>query len=156
MLMIRHYLSHPNQDLLESRSQSKFDSLLSWFKSNYLSTNESKTKVLPLGDDPPYYELFADHTTPPLEVVHDMKLLGLTIDSSLSFIAHIKSVCNKVNVTVSALKGIRKFIPPEAMLIFTRPLSCHTESTVLQSWLGYQLIFLINWNLLISALLELF
>ena len=116
MLMIRHYLSHPNQDLLESRSQSKFDALLSWFKSNYLSTNQSKTKVLPLGDDPPYYELFADHTTPPLEVVHDMKLLGLTIDSSLSFIAHKKSVCNKVNVTVSALKGIRKFIPPEAMV----------------------------------------
>ena len=45
-----------------------------------------------------------------------MKLPGLTIDSSLSFIAHIKSVCNKVNVTVSALEGIRKFIPPEAMV----------------------------------------
>ena len=65
----------------------------SWFKRNYLSINESKTKILPLGDNPPCYELFADRTRPSLEVVHDMKLLGLTIDSPLSFKTHIKSVC---------------------------------------------------------------
>ena len=110
------YLSHPNEDVLESRAQSKFDVLQSWFKCNYLSINESKTKVLPLGDNPPYYELFADCTRPPLEVVHDMKLLGLTIDSSLSFKAHIKSVCNKVNVKLSALRRVRKFIPSEVMV----------------------------------------
>ena len=91
------YLSHPDKYALESRSQSKFDVLQSWFKRNYLSINESKTKVLPLGDNPPCYELFADRTRPPLDVVHDMKLLGLTIDSSLSFKAYIKSVCNKGN-----------------------------------------------------------
>ena len=73
------YLSHSNQYVLESRSQNKFDVLQSWFKCNYLSINKSKTKVLPLGDNPPCYELFADRTRPPLEVV-DMKLLGLTID----------------------------------------------------------------------------
>ena len=62
--------------------------------------------------------MFADRTRPPLEVVHNMKLLGLTIDSSLSFKAHIKSVCNKVNVKVSALRirRVRKFIPSEAMV----------------------------------------
>ena len=37
------YLSHPNKYALESRSQSKFDVLQSWFKRNYLSINESKT-----------------------------------------------------------------------------------------------------------------
>ena len=102
--------------MLETRSQSKFDVLQSWFKCNYSSINESKTKVLPLGDNPPYYELFDDCTRPPLEVVHDMKLLGLTIDSSLSFKAHIKSVCNKVNVKLSALRRVRKFIPSEVMV----------------------------------------
>ena len=110
------YLSHPNQNVVETRSQSKFDVLQSWFKCNYSSINESKTKVLPLGDNPPYYELFADRTRPPLEVVHDMKLLGLTIDSSLSFKAHIKSVCNKVDVKVSALRRVRKFVPSEVMV----------------------------------------
>ena len=110
------YLSHPNQDVLESRSQSKFNVLQLWFKCNYLSINESKTKVLPLGDNPPCYELFADRNKPPLEVVHVMKLLGLTIDSSLSFKAHIKSVCNKINVKVGALRRVCKFIPSDVMV----------------------------------------
>ena len=102
--------------MLETRSQSKFDVLQSWLKCNYSSINESKTKVLPLGDNPPYYELFADCTRPPLEVVHDMKLLGLTIDSSLSFKAHIKSVCSKVDVKVSPRRRVRKFVPSEVMV----------------------------------------
>ena len=37
------YLSHPNQDVLESRTQSKFDVLQSCCKCNYLSITESKT-----------------------------------------------------------------------------------------------------------------
>ena len=45
-----------------------------------------------------------------------MKLLGLTIDSPLSFKAHITSVCNKVNVKVSALRRVRKFIPSEVKI----------------------------------------
>ena len=102
--------------MLESRSQNKFDVLQSWFKCNYLRINETKTKVLPLGDNPPCYELFADRTRPPLEVVHDMKLLGLTIDSSLSFKAHDKSMCNKVNTKVAALRRVRKFIPSEVIV----------------------------------------
>ena len=43
------------------RAQSKFDVLQSWFKCDYSSINESKTiKVLPLGDNPPHYDLNAD------------------------------------------------------------------------------------------------
>ena len=74
--------------------------------------------MLPLDDNPPYYELFANLTRPRLEVtVHDMKLLCLTIDCFLSFKAHIKSVCNKVNVKVSApIRRVRKFIPSEVMV----------------------------------------
>ena len=53
------YLSHANQYALESRFQRKFNMLQSWFKRNYLSINESKTKVLPLGDNPPCSEFFA-------------------------------------------------------------------------------------------------
>ena len=97
--------------------------LLHILKINHLQSNSLhllgtgfKTEVLPLGDNLPCYELFADRARPPLEGVHNIKLLGLTIDSSLSFKAHIKSVCNKVNVKVSALRRVRKFIPSEVMV----------------------------------------
>ena len=66
--------------------------LQSWFKCDYSSINESKTiKVLPLGDNPPHYDLNADSNRPPLEVVHCMKLRGLTVDSFLSSKVHVKS-----------------------------------------------------------------
>ena len=85
------YLSHSNQEVFKSRAQSKFDMLQSRFRCNYLSISESKTKVLPVGDNPPHCELIADRTRPPLEVVRCMKLLGLTTGSSLSFKAHVES-----------------------------------------------------------------
>ena len=51
-----------------------------------------------------------------MEVVKDMKLLGLTIDSSLTCHAHVKSVCNKVDAKEAALRRVRKCIPAEVMV----------------------------------------
>ena len=45
-----------------------------------------------------------------------MKLLGLTIDSSLSFKARVKSICDRVNTKDAALRRVRKFIPLEVMV----------------------------------------
>ena len=51
-----------------------------------------------------------------MDVVKELKLLGLTIDSSLTYKAHVKSVCDKVNVKVAALRRVRKFIPADVMI----------------------------------------
>ncbi|KAL9959889.1 hypothetical protein ACROYT_G033261 [Oculina patagonica] len=75
-----------------------------------------KTQVLSLGDNPTHIQLFADRTKPPLDVVKELKLLGLTIDSSLTYKAHVKSVCDKVNAKVAALRRVRKFIPADVMI----------------------------------------
>ena len=110
------YLANRNPNALQSTSQNSVDVLQSWFECNYLSVNEAKTKVLSLGDGPTHLELFADRTKPPLDVVKDLKLLGLTIDSSLTYKAHVKSVCDKVNAKVAALRRVRKFIPADVMI----------------------------------------
>ena len=68
-----------------------------------------------------------------------MKLLGLTIVSSLSFKAHIKSICNKVNVKVIALTFVGEFVNSylqKQRLIFTRPLSYHTLNIMLRFSVG--------------------
>ena len=49
-------------------------------------------------------------------MVRCIKLLGLTTDSSLSFKAQVKSMCNKENVKVAAVRRVRKTIPPEVMV----------------------------------------
>ena len=49
-------------------------------------------------------------------MVRCIKLLGLTIDSSLSFKAQVKSMYKKENVKVAALRRVRKTITPEVMV----------------------------------------
>ena len=34
----------------------------------------------------------------------------------MSFKAHVKSICSKVNVKVAAVRRVRRFIPPEVMV----------------------------------------
>ena len=112
--MIRHCIYHILiKKCYNKELRAKFDVPRSWFKCNYLRINESKTKVSLLYDNPPYYELIADCTRPPLQVVRCIKLLGPTIDSSLK----LKSMCNKENdVKVAALRRVRKTISPEVMV----------------------------------------
>ena len=49
-------------------------------------------------------------------MVRCIKLLGLTIDSSLTFKAQVKYICHKENVKVAALRRVRKTIPPKVMV----------------------------------------
>ena len=51
-----------------------------------------------------------------LDYVSQIKLFGVIIDNSLSFKAHIKEICRKVNTKVSILRCIRKFIPLDIMI----------------------------------------
>ena len=45
-----------------------------------------------------------------------IKLLGVLIDSSLSFKAHIQEICRKVNAKVSILRRIRRLIPSDNII----------------------------------------
>ena len=51
-----------------------------------------------------------------LDYVPKIKLLGAIIDNSLSFKAHIKEICRKVNTKVSILHRICKIIPSDIMI----------------------------------------
>ena len=55
-------------------------------------------------------------TSNQLDYVSQIKLLGVIIDNSLSFKAYIKEICRKVNIEVSILRHIRKFIPLDIMV----------------------------------------
>ena len=51
-----------------------------------------------------------------LDYISQMKLLGVIIDNSLSFKAYVKEICRKVNIIISILRRIRKFIPFDIMV----------------------------------------
>ena len=50
--------------------------------------------------------------------VKSATLLGLTIDSSLSFDCHVENLCNKLASWIGVLSKIRAFLPLKQQLLF--------------------------------------
>ena len=77
-------------------SNLEFDLLLvlDWFSLNLLAANIGKFKMLILGNkDTPKIEINLGHLK--IKSTDSVELLGITIDSNLSFSDHIKSLCAK-------------------------------------------------------------
>ena len=83
-------------------AQSDVHAFQSWFQCSYLGVNIGKTKVLylPVGYNKPLYQLFSDsHSKQPgpgldrLRIRISSCFVGLTVDSSLSYKAHVNLKC---------------------------------------------------------------
>ena len=108
------YSSSPCPSILQTNLQSNLGLLVSWFHKTFLAINHSKSQsivfhrtILPTPFDIDRNEL---------DYVKQVKLLGVTMDNSQSFQAHIKEICRKVNAKVSILRRIRKLIPTDIMI----------------------------------------
>ena len=93
-----------------------------WADSNKLPINESKSKVLTntgkclaskIND-----ELVVTVEENILVNVKSATLLGLTIDSSLSFDCHVENLCNKLAAWIGVLSKIRTFLSLKQRLLF--------------------------------------
>ena len=105
------YSSNFDPDALKITVQENLDLFMTWCDYNFMTVNDSKSKVLPLGNSPSSFQFHTEPNSPPLDQVSDLKLLGLTINSSQTFKSHVKESCKKVNCKVAALGRVRKFIP---------------------------------------------
>ena len=104
-------LAHLDQSLNKSARE-----IQAWTSVNKLPTNEDKTKVLTITGkrlkSKLNYELSvrtdSDNT---LCNVESGALLGLEIDSKLSFNAHVDEICKKLASRIAVLRKIRAFLP---------------------------------------------
>ena len=53
-----------------------------------------------------------------LELVTSAKLLGLEIDSELSFTSHVEKICKKLSQRIGVLKKIRSYLPTKQRLLY--------------------------------------
>ncbi|EDO33830.1 predicted protein [Nematostella vectensis] len=86
-----------------------------WFSSDYLGINTSKTQAMVLGRNSGYeYDLHVgpDH----IKVETTLKILGVTLDSSLTYKEHITTVLKKVYAKVAALRRIKRVVPIQTMV----------------------------------------
>ncbi|KAL9965454.1 hypothetical protein ACROYT_G029256 [Oculina patagonica] len=76
------YASDSNTTALELSLNQDLDKLSSWFSSNYLSINQSKTQAMILGNYSQEAVLHIGDST--IEITNSLKILGVQIDNKLS------------------------------------------------------------------------
>ena len=108
------YSSSVFPSILQVNLQDNLSLLTTWFRKNFLAVNNTKSQLTVLNGAslPAPFTIDNNH----LDYVSQIKLLGVTIDSSLSFQTHIKDICHKVKTKVSILRRIRKFMPIEIII----------------------------------------
>lgn len=102
--------------VLEYIINSDLHILLTWLKQNYLQINASKTQVVAIGPVSYRYNFSVDNNE--LDANNTLKILGVTLDRKLNFVAHvseqIKKACAKsLCVTEdSHVYSFRRNVPP--------------------------------------------
>ena len=111
------YISNPSPSILQTNLQNNLGLLASWFHKNFLAINNRKSQSILFHKTILPTPFVIDNNV--LDSVSQIKLLGVTIDNLLSFQAHIKEICRRVNAKVSILRRIRKLIPLDIMILKT-------------------------------------
>ena len=105
-----------NLSLLKTRQEDTLLSIQSYFTANSLKMNPTKTNLLLVGTShavnkaSSFQLLVADHTLNPQPAV---KMLGVTIDNTLSWEAHISGVVKKCNSVLFCIYKIRHHLTPD-------------------------------------------
>ena len=87
-----------------------------WFRMNFLQINAAKTQAIAIG--PSSYQYEFDLNDSNVHTKDTLKILGVVLDSKLTFKAHIKEQLNKACAKASALRRIRKFISKDVLVRF--------------------------------------
>lgn len=88
-----------------------------WFDCNTLSLNMSKTKTMLLGNCKTDKELKIQINEVIIEMVHEVKLLGVINDNRLNWKPGIRSVLSKMSDTISILNQTKHVLDEKALRI---------------------------------------
>ena len=106
--------SSPNYDSFVYTLNCELIKVSSWFKSNKLSLNSSKTKCIffSKSSNPSFPSSAIAIDNSPISRVKSTKFLGVIVDEKLSWTEHISSVTKTISRNTGALSKLRSFLPP--------------------------------------------
>ena len=86
---------------------SEMNKLSTWFKTNILSLNVSKTNCMIFGrpDKPEHHRVYIDNIV--IERVNCNKFLGVLIDSKLSWSEHVSYIRHKMSKNLSVMHRVK-------------------------------------------------
>ena len=101
------YSSDKDPEALNRRLEHELRIANSWYKRNGMIVNPDKHQAMVLGNSDYQFSF---------PVKNSIDLLGISIDSELSFNHHISNVCEKINNQFSVLKSFKSLITRNVML----------------------------------------
>ena len=107
------YASDASPPVLEYIINSDLHILSTWLRQNYLQINASKTQAMAIGPVSYRYNFSVDNNE--VDANDTLKILGVTLDRKLNFVAHVSEQVKKACAKASALRRIRRFIPLDVM-----------------------------------------
>ena len=110
---ITEYASDASPPVLEFIINPDLHILSTWLRQNYLQINASKTQAMAIGPVSYRYNFSVDNNE--VDVNATLKILGVTLDRKLNFVAHVSQQVKKACAKASALRRIRRFIPLDVM-----------------------------------------
>ena len=110
--------SHCNLQSLVNQLNAELINISSWFKSNKLSLNPGKTKLMLFSKSSkqPILPSPVCIDGQPLSQVHLTKFLGVVINDKLTWTDHISSITKTTSRNTGVLSKLRWFLPPSALL----------------------------------------
>ena len=98
------YGADSDDEALYARLDHELREALQWLRMNGLMANPSKFQALVLGSTEQDFSFNIDGQQ--IQRCDDVDLVGVNIDSKLSFDKHISSICSKVNKKIISCKKI--------------------------------------------------
>ena len=89
--------------------------LSTWFSSNYLTVNHTKTQAIILVNF--NYQPVLSIGNSIIEIESFLEILGVLIDNKLSFKVYVSAILKKVYAKIGALRRLKRLVPPDVALI---------------------------------------
>ena len=106
---------------LELKLNYDLEKVCNWLKDNHLTLNVTKSNFMLIGSSQKLSSMnditiCADDK--PLDSVHSIKYLGVTINENLTWEDHIDKVCSKIRSKICLLTRIKRYLPKVARITF--------------------------------------
>ena len=107
---------------------------ISWFDNNYMDANSDKFQCISLDrfGRPPISISIEGNTIPSSD---NIKVLGVTLDSSLKYDTHISNLCSKASIQINAMKRIGKYLNTDCRISMYKSFISSNFSYCPVSWM---------------------
>ena len=106
----QYYFSCGNSfEVVASSLEEDMSKSIYWFKTNQMVVNASKFQVILFGLNS-NENIVLEVGGCSIDVANSATLLGVTIDSKLTFSQHVLQICQKANSKISAFSRVSKYL----------------------------------------------